>query len=259
MNKATSENIRAVVVNHNTSLYTELVLRSFFAMHDPDLDVSITVMDNASRDDTTDLEVYATGKEIPIAQSGFSVADESDTRGVHGENVHGVNSHGEVLSRFVLQNQKCKYYLFLDTDICFIEKHTIPTMVAELEADANAFGVGARQSHGEGRLVPLPNSNPDIYESRLHPCCALIKNTPLFRHIVEEVGLSDVKFLLAGGERIYPTCKLMTRVMKTHGLHHSISKASVIHMFAVTYNEKIRSTNDEWCRNLLLPLREREE
>ena len=49
--------IAAVSVNHNTSLYTELMLRSLFATHRSveELGLSLTVLDNASEDDTSTL------------------------------------------------------------------------------------------------------------------------------------------------------------------------------------------------------------
>ncbi len=256
MNNPKSTNVRAVMVNHNTSMFTELALRSFFAMHDPSTDISITVMDNASEDDMRDLKAYADKVAVPIVQSGFTVAEEVKTRGVYGENVHGVNSHGEILTKFIMGNTACNYYLLLDADICFVERNTISTMISELEENDDAFGVGARQSNGEGEFIPIPNKIPDICETRLHPCCALIKNSALFQQVVEEFGMSDVKFLLAEGERIYPTCKLMTRVMKTHGLRHIISKAEVAHRFAVTYNTRHRHFHDEWCSKLLQSFRE---
>jgi hypothetical protein len=77
--------------------------------------------------------------------------------------------------------------------------------------------------------------NPDICDARLHPCCALVKNTPLFRLVVREVGLASANYLWAEGEEIFDTFKLMTKVMKTHGLKHVISSQMVLHFFCVSY------------------------
>jgi hypothetical protein len=86
--------------------------------------------------------------------------------------------------------------------------------------------------------IPLEvrQANPDICDARLHPCCALIANTPLFRQVVELIGLSCARYLWAEREEYLDTFKLMTRVMQTHGLRHILSSALVQHFFAVSYD-----------------------
>jgi hypothetical protein len=219
-----SYHIEAVTVNHNTSRYMELMLRSLFAKNSPGWDLSVTVYDNASQDDMSDLRIYAARRRIPIVQSGFTTETEN-------------NSHGEVLTRFVLEHPDCTHYLFLDTDVCFIEDDTLNVMLEELERSSDVFGIGPRMSW-DG-MVEIPKETrqaiPDLYETRLHPCCALVKNTELFRCVVEEIGLSCVKYLWADGEEYLDTFKLMTKVMKTHGLRHAISCKMVLHFFCVSY------------------------
>jgi hypothetical protein len=218
--------IKAVAVNHNTSAYMELMARSLFARHPQDsgLHFSLHIFDNASQDDMTDIESYAESKGIPITQSGFT----TQTR-------H--NSHGEVLRRFVLENPETSHYLFLDSDVCFLEDLTLNCMLIELEIAPDAFGIGARMSWDGVDEIPEDNwkANPDIYQDRLHPCCALVKNTPVFRKVVEQVGLSCVQYLWADVEEYLDTFKLMTKVMKTHGLKHIISTKMVMHFFNVSY------------------------
>ena len=224
MRKLSSYHVQAVTVNHNTSRYMELMLRSLFAKHSSDLDLTVTVYDNASQDDMTDLRMYAESKRIPILQSGFTTETEN-------------NSHGEVLSKFVLEHPDCTHYLFLDTDVCFVEDDTLDVMLEELEESTDVFGTSPRMSW-DG-VVEIPEETrkaiPDLYETRLHPCCALVKNTSLFRHVVEEIGLSCAKYLWANGEEYLDTFKLMTKVMKTHGLRHIISSKMVLHFFCVSY------------------------
>ena len=219
-----SYHIEAVTVNHNTSRYMELMLRSLFARHLSDLNLSVTVFDNASQDDMTDLGAYAESKRIPIVQSGFTTETEN-------------NSHGEVLSRFVLEHPDCTHYLFLDADVCFVEGNTLNAMLEELEGGTDVFGIGPRMSW-DG-VVEIPEETrraiPDLYETRLHPCCALVKNTELFRCVVKEIGLSCVKYLWANGEEYLDTFKLVTKVMRTHGLRHIISSKMVLHFFCVSY------------------------
>jgi hypothetical protein len=221
-NYPASKHIQAVVVNHNTSRYTELMLQSLFARHSSDLDLSITVFDNGSQDDLAALEAYTKANGIPLLPSGFELKTE-------------FNSHGEVLQRFVLEHPDCAYYLFLDTDTCFIENETLNTMLQELEREPNAFGIAPRMS-SNGELEIAPEYWETVYHSRLHPCCALVKNTALFRRVVEEIGFSCVKYLRADREEYLDTFRLMTMVMKTHNYRPIQSSRMILHFFCVSYD-----------------------
>jgi len=212
----------------------ELMLRSLHARHSSNLNLSLTVYDNASKDEMAELRTYAESQRIPIIQSGFNTET-------------GKNSHGEVLSKLVFDHPDCTHYLFLDADVCFLEDNTLNTMLEELETSTGIFGIGPRMSWDGVEEIPEKYriENPDICDARLHPCCALIKNTPLFRAIVKEIGLSCVKVLWANGEEYLDTFKLMTKVMKTHGLRHAISSKMVLHFFCVSYDwEPTRQWND---------------
>jgi hypothetical protein len=237
--------IEAVSVNHNTALYMELMLRSLVARHGHILDLALTVMDNASEDDMSGLRAYAQRIGVPIVQSGFT----TQTR---------YNSHGEVLSRFILDHVECTHYLLLDADVCFIEDHTLDCMLQELDDTDDAFGIMPRMSWDGTSEIPqeVRDSNPDLYAARIHPCCALIKNSELFRHVVAAVGLSEVSYRRAGGEEFVDTCKLMTRVMGTHGLRHILSSRMILHFFAVSYDwEHYRAERDSRRDARLMELR----
>jgi GT2 family glycosyltransferase len=216
--------IEAVSVNHNTSAYMELMLRSLFACHPAGLPLSLTIYDNASQDDRTGLATYSAERGVPLVPSGFNTEE-------------GNNSHGEILRRFVLTHPDCTHYLFLDADVVFLEPHTLGTMLEELERAPDAFAIGPRLSV-DGRTeisMEARRANPDICDARLHPCCALVRNTPLFRRVVDLIGLSCVKYLWAEREEYLDTFKLMTRVMQTHEQRHIFSSAMVLHFFAVSY------------------------
>jgi hypothetical protein len=202
----------------------ELMLRSLFACHAGDLPLALTIFDNASTDDMQALRRYAASVNVSIVPSGFSLTTAH-------------NSHGETLRRFVLEQPDCTHYLFLDADVCFVEANTLSTMLAELAQTPDAFGIGPRLSWDGVNEIPdeVRRANPDICDARLHPCCALVRNTPRFRHVVEVVGLSCARYLWAEREEYLDTFKLMTRVMQTHGLRHVLSSALVQHFFAVSY------------------------
>ena len=172
----------------------------------------------------SDLLAYIANKKLPLIQSGFTTETEN-------------NSHGEILRKFVLEHPNCTHYLFLDTDVCFLEDQTLHTMLSELEEHPNLFGIGPRMSWDGVVEIPADarQANPDICDARLHPCCALVKNTPLFRSIVTEIGLSSVQYLWAERTEILDTFKLMTKVMRTHGLRHTLSETMVLHFFCVSY------------------------
>jgi hypothetical protein len=216
--------IEAVTVNHNTSRYMELMLRSLFAHHSREINLSLTVFDNSSTDDISELKAFVQSKGLCIAQTGFTTNTKN-------------NSHGEILGKFVLNHPNCTHYLFLDADVCFLKDNTIGVLLQELEERDNAFGIGPCMSWDGVEEIPLDTrkDNPDICDARLHPCCALVKNTPLFRQVVKEVGLSSANYLWAEREEIFDTFKLMTKVMKTHGFKHVISSQMVLHFFCVSY------------------------
>jgi hypothetical protein len=221
---AQSHHIEAVTVNHNTSRYMELMLRSLYATHSADLSLSLALYDNASQDDTAALVAFGQTRSILMEQSGFTTETLN-------------NSHGEILRRFVLEHPDCGYYLFLDADVCFVQCDTIFTMMRELEEDPEAFAIGPRLSWDGRRDLPeeVHTKNPDIYSARLHPCCALVRNTEGFRRVVQEVGFSTVSVHWAERDEYLDTFKLMTKVMRTHGYHHLTSSAMVIHFFCASY------------------------
>jgi hypothetical protein len=196
----------------------------------------------------SDLIAYSNNQNIPIIQTGFTTETKN-------------NSHGEILSRLVFEKPDCSHYLFLDSDVCFIEENTTNTMLNELENTPDAFGIGPRMSwDGLGEIpVIYRKENPDICDARLHPCCALVKNTSIFRSAVEELGLSCVKYLWANEEEYFDTLKLMTRVMRTHGLRHIKSAKMVLHFFCVSYiwepSEHCREGKDSRRDELLAELR----
>jgi hypothetical protein len=236
----TSTHIEAVVVNHDTSRYVELLLRSFFARHraHPGVRVAVTVYDNDSRDDVDQLRDYTERRSIPLLQSGFGLRTQ-------------LPSHGEVLARFVLDNPAADHFLFLDSDVCFVEDDTVHRMLDELDADPAAFGVQARLLE-PGAAEPPPSTPPP--RSRLHPACALVRNTGVFRSVVAELGLSLASLGWANGQQWLDTFGLTTAVMRTHGAHHLVSAASVVHFRGVSYDQDGLAEKDALRGSLLAEL-----
>lgn len=122
---------RAVMVNHNTSAFAELAIRSLFA-NNSDYPLDLVVYDNDSNDaDLADLQALTRSLGIPFIASGFPI----DTAN---------NSHGEILGRFVLDpaTRDADYLLFLDSDVCFTHPGVLTQLMAALETDPTAFGAG---------------------------------------------------------------------------------------------------------------------
>ena len=221
--------IAAVSVNHNTSLYVELMLRSLFATHAPagEIGLSLTVLDNESEDDVAALRAYASRVGVPVLPSGTTI---------HRKN----NSHGEVLRRFVLEHPDASHYLFLDADAVFSRPNAIPTMADELDAAPDdVFAIGARIAspwEPDKHSVVEPDRIAALYERRLHPFCALFRNTPLFRRAAEHIGFSCVRYLWADHDQYLDTNELLSVAMRTFGYRYLHSSALVGHFFAVSYD-----------------------
>lgn len=219
--------IAAVSVNHNTSLYTELMLRSLYANHTElaRLGLDLTVLDNESEDDTSSLRAFAAEVGVPVMPSGFT------TRTTH-------NSHGEILRRFVLDRPDATHYLFLDADIVFHQPGTLDALVADLDASPNDVYAAAPRVGYAHNLQEIPDDErrSNIYERRLHPLCALFRNTPVFRRVTEHVGFSCARYLWADRNQYLDTNELMTIVMRTHALRFLRSDVMVLHFFGVSYD-----------------------
>jgi hypothetical protein len=221
--------IAAVTVNHNTSLYTELMLRSLFATHPPagKLGLSLTVLDNDSEDDPSGLRAYAAEVGVPVVPSGFT------THTKH-------NSHGDNLRSFFLDHPDATHYLFLDADAVFSQPNAIGTMADELDAAPDdVYAIGARIASPwelDKHNVVEPERIANLYERRLHPFCALFRNTPLFRRVADQIGFHCYRSLWAERDQYLDTCELMTVVMRTFGYRYLRSSALVGHFFAVSYD-----------------------
>ncbi|HEX2908989.1 MAG TPA: hypothetical protein VHO69_19105 [Phototrophicaceae bacterium] len=266
--------IEAVVVNHNTSTFTELAVRSLLAMHSDTLDVAMTILDNASTDNTNALRAYAAASDIPYQQSGFNTESS-------------VNTHGEVLRAFVLNHPDPAYYLLLDSDICFIQPNTLLTMQHELDTHDQAFAIQPRMTwdgetempgagwhiaednplHYRSHLADQPISDVELVRKgssscgtlrpRCHPGCTLVKNTPIFRRVAEHIGFSTA-WLYGEAQPIsgfYDTFALACQVMKTHNQCYLLSSAMVLHFFCVSYDLTGMEWKQQVCQERLQLLR----
>ena len=131
--------IEAVIVNHDTSPFSELCLRTLRARNrDLDRDLAVTVVDNHSTDDGLE-ELVAAVHELGATFERSRLPLQTAT----------VNAHGDVLRDFVRTHPNADHYLFLDADIAFVEPDTVATMRTELDADPTLWAVQARFSWSE--------------------------------------------------------------------------------------------------------------
>ena len=260
--------IHAVTVTQNTSAFTELMLRTLFLTNElGGFEFRLTVLDNNSSDpEFGALKAYLGAQQIPLVPTGFPyyVAAEQ---------------HGAALTDFVRDHVGCTHYLFLDADMWFVEQNTIATMLRELQsAPPNTFAIQAR-IYGyyvgfvyEGRDgIPGTNAFEHIptwpiefegrtyvnrYATRCSPVCSLIANTPLFRHVVATVGLSQAIRFGIGEVAYHDTFSLMTQVMATHRQQFRVSSQIVNHFTQTSYVNADRSVRERDCQSMIDELRE---
>jgi hypothetical protein len=264
---AASLHICGVTVNHNTSHFVELMLRTLFLTNDlTALRLEMTVLDNQSGDAHVDeLRTYLGDQHVAFLQTGF------DT-GIAGE------KHGVAFAKFIRDHLNCTHFLFLDADMWFIEPDTIATMVTELSrAPSATFANQARiLGYYAGRIIEgrdgIPgtgafDSQPPstvalwdrVYTQRVmprcSPVCSLVVNSPLFRRVVETVGLSPAYRFGVGEAFFYDTFSLMTQVMATHNQAFIVSAKTINHFTQATYMPEHRAHKDRDCWLLLDDLR----
>ena len=263
--------IIGATVNHNTSHFVELMLRTLFFTNDLNsLNIRFLVLDNASDDEhLQELALYLDGQGIPLIQTGL-------------DNQVAVEKHGVALTRFVNENPDCTHYLFLDSDRWFVEPNTIPVMMSELDdAPKDVFAIQSRiygyyadrviegkdglagQGDLDGETWETVCGNPVINETRYatrwkhrcSPVCSLVANTPIFRKVVETVGLYPAISFGAGEAGHYDTFGLMTHVMATHGFRFIVSAKTVYHFTQAAYVPELRAPKDRDSLKMLGELR----
>lgn len=221
--------INAVTVNHNTSRFTELMIRSLLKMNDLlSLPLNLTVLDNKSDDKYLDVLLnFLKSNNIHLQQTGF-------------DNSIDVEKHGIALEEYVKNNPDCDFYLFLDSDMWFIEERTIGTMLSELDSSSeDIFAVQARiYGHYAKEVIEGKNGKPGhtfkdkmtwsmkyddksykvyVKDERCSPVCCLIRNVFPFRRIVNSTGLTPVQIFRVGSVNHYDTFGLMTHLMFSLG------------------------------------------
>jgi hypothetical protein len=264
---AASLHICGVTVNHNTSHFVELMLRTLFLTNDlTALRFEMTVLDNHSDDAHVDeLRAYLTDQQVAFLQTSFDTS-------IAGE------KHGVAFANYIHDHPEYTHFLFLDADMWFIEPDTIPTMVTELtRAPSTTFANQARiLGYYAGRIIEgrdgipgtgafdgQPPSSVTLWDRvytqtvmpRCSPVCSLVVNSPLFRRVVETVGLSPAYRFGVGEAFFYDTFSLMTQVMATHNQAFIVSAKTINHFTQATYMPEHRAPKDRDCWLLLDDLR----
>ena len=259
--------IYGVTVNHNTSHFVELMLRSLYYTNDLDsINFQMFVLDNNSNDEYLDqLKAYLADQHIPLVQTGF-------------DNSLAPEKHGAEFDNYVNEYSDCTHYLFLDSDIWFVDENTIPAMSAELlESSPTIFAnqariygyyayrvIEGREGHpGAGDVDDFPTWQVDCsdtrYTARLmrrcSPVCSLIANVPAFRKVVKIIGLGRAMGFEADTAKWYDTFSLMTHVMATHDLGFIVSSKRINHFTMTGYQSEARGLKDSNCLTMLNELR----
>jgi hypothetical protein len=248
--------VRAVIVNHNTSLFSELALRSLMRSHEADRDdieLDVTVVDNHSSDDALP-GLRALCSELGVAfESSRWPADEAP-----------VNTHGDVLRDFVLADTRADHFLFVDCDIDFEEEGSVSVLVDDLAADEELWAVQARfrwteENHGADASLDIWAGRPidlrvgrsidrwdDVdgftgtIQRRCHPGATLVRNSEMFRRVANVVGFACAVRMSAdpahGG--FLDTFGLACAAMEAAGYRYRLSRATVHHFFMASYDRE---------------------
>jgi hypothetical protein len=97
--------VQVLCVNHGTTPYADLLLRSLVAHHPDRGQIDVLLLDSGS----SDLERldWATRHGVEVQPSGYGVEVQ-------------VTTHGEILRDAVLAKPDCDAYLMVDSDVCFV-------------------------------------------------------------------------------------------------------------------------------------------
>ena len=257
-------NIKAASVNHNTSLFAELMARSLLDRNGGTR-IELTVYDNSSNDepDLSHLKAFTDGAGVGFRPSGFGLVG----------NVHGV-----ALQRFVETEPSCSHYLFVDPDVYFMRDNQVRSMVQRLDSDSNAWCLMPKCTwDGTTDHTPYPQEQAgaeieyritwpwgDVSDritakgslrERVHPFCVLVKNTDVFRAVAREIGLCGGFTFSPEGGAAWDTLGMATSAMRTHGLTELIGDEMVYHFFNVSYDTEWIDSKRDRCRAWLAELR----
>lgn len=265
-NLHTSSTIVTAIVNHNTSKYAELALRSLLLTHTPPVSnpaLKITVLDNWSNDEGL--------AELKAAAEQFRVSFVNTRWPRHATTL---NTHGDALRDHVLANRDASYYLFIDADVAVTDKGVVWRMINEIEQAKDAWAIQAQYDRGgtmnldagvEQRFEVHVDDWPVLrfngsYGPRCHPAFTLVRNSPHFLRTVESIGLGAGVILSHDAELggFYDTFGLASAAMKVCGFRYSLSSVRVRHFGNVSYEPSVPKAYEAQnmlvnCRRGLLP------
>jgi hypothetical protein len=248
--------VRAVIVNHNTSLFSELAVRSLIRSHEADrgeIDLDVTVVDNHSSDEHLGpLRAACDELGASFELSRWPADDKL------------LNTHGDVLRDFVLADERADHFLFVDCDIDFEEAGAVSTMLDDLTSDEELWAVQARfrwteENNGRDTSLDIWAGRPidlrvgraidrwdDVtafggtIQRRCHPGATLIRNTDLFRGVAGIVGFSCAVRMSADPDHagFLDTLGLASAAMGAHGYRYGLSRTTVHHFFMASYDDE---------------------
>jgi hypothetical protein len=272
MRDVATSRVEACVVNHNTSEFAELALRTLVATHQQRLaagQLRVSVVDNHSTDEgLSDLVAAARKLGATFQRSRWPAATAP------------VNSHGDVLRDFVAAHHQATHVLFVDADVVFTAPDPLGVMLAEMDGSRDVWAVQARfhwdeDKHGPGASLDIwaghrdqfrvgigrmpVQSFPGQHKRRCNPACTLVANTPVFRSVAEIIGLS-AGVVVSADEQLAgfaDTLGLASLAMRTHGLRYVLSAVTVGHYSGVSYHDPDNpiDVKVEECRRRLAALR----
>jgi hypothetical protein len=253
--------IHAVVVNQNTSIFTELMIQTLIRSDNlSELGFHLTVIDNDSSDRCLDnLKATVAANGWSWLQSGF-------------DSTLSVDKHAAALQMFFEQCSSNEWILLLDADVWFPEKHTIKTLIETLEAHTKAFACHPmifslpEQTVAEG-ISRIPGATPhdDSHwiqtldgneytvsrQPRCTPICCLIRLDAVIKKVLSSFGSYRAHIYQLGKAYFYDTLALTTKILATHGYTYCVSRNTVCHFVGVLSDQSQNKEKTELCRLLL--------
>lgn len=258
--------IAAMTVNQNTSCYTELMLRSLLASGLPDARLTVAILDNGSTDEhLAELADFVGRNGWDLVRTGLGDAVASE-------------KHALALTKHIGTMPETDYIMLLDCDIWFHEDNTAGVMLEELASAGTDCFANQAQIRAWRELIVIegadriPGRTPyenvtwmttvgsKQYETRLatrcSPICCLIRDSKLFRKVIETIGLSCSHIYTEPGTAcFYDTMALATHVLKSHDREFLVSARSVMHFGGVLSHQEHAEEKKSDCLQKLARLR----
>jgi hypothetical protein len=268
--------VNCLIINHNTSALAAVSLAStvISTEHWSRDDLAITVMDNSSTDPDVELIVdLAKRLDVPFRSSrwphpGAKIA------------ARRLDSTGDCLRDFVVQNHDCDYYWLVDSDVEIPAPGVLDSLVAAMDEDPNLWAVTATMTRSDdadlwaqinfgdvmemafersrgGRNGPSRKEFHGPLHVRSSHACTLLRRDEVIVSLAKHIGMSPAT-VMSGDPSIggfYDTFGMFTRVLTALGRTYTTVPATVLHAEGGSWATHAYPARAERARQRLIELK----